>query len=172
MDQDRSLMIPTLVKPRLDIEIRRATTGDISGIMEIEEASFTTPWPREVMVNEITANPFSKVMVATHGKKVVSFTICWVINRERHLQNIATAPAWRSRGVARMMMDHLLEEAQRNTPSVIMLEVRELNQEARALYLSLGFAQTGRRKSYYSDTGEDAVIMSLNIDKENPGRQE
>ena len=165
-------MIPTLAKPRLDIEIRRATTGDLNGIMEIEEASFTTPWPREVMVNEITANPFSRVMVATHGKVVVSFTICWVIDRERYLQNIATAPAWRSRGVARIMMDHLLDEAQRDVPSKVILEVRELNREARALYSSLGFAQTGRRKGYYSDTGEDAVIMLLNIDEENPGSQE
>lgn len=161
-------MIPTLAKPRVDIEIRQAFTGDLKGIMEIEETSFTTPWPRDVMVNEITANPFSEVMVAVHGRKVVSFMICWVVDCERHLQNIATAPTWRSRGVARMLMDHLLDEAQKDAPSVIMLEVRELNREARALYLSLGFAETGRRKDYYSDTGEDAVIMSLNIDEENP----
>ena len=165
-------MIPTLAKPRLNIEIRRATTEDLKDIMEIEEASFTTPWPRDVMVNEITANPFSEVMVATQGKKVVSFTICWVIDRERHLQNIATAPAWRSRGVARTMMNYLLDEVHRGAAAVIMLEVRESNQEARALYDSLGFAETGRRKGYYSDTGEDAVIMSLDIDEENLGSHE
>ncbi len=165
-------MIPTPANPLADIEIRRAFTGDLKGIMEIEETSFTTPWPREVMANEIAANPFSEVLVATHGKKVVSFMICWVVDCERHLQNIATAPAWRSRGVARMLMDHLLDEAQRDAPSVIILEVRELNREARALYLSLGFSETGRRKGYYSDTEEDAVIMSLNIDEENSGRRE
>ena len=102
-------MIPFLEKPRVNIEIRRAVAGDLKDIMEIEEASFTTPWPSDVMINEITANPFSEVMVALHEKKVVSFMICWVVNCERHLQNIATAPAWRSRGVARMLMDHLIQ---------------------------------------------------------------
>jgi ribosomal-protein-alanine N-acetyltransferase len=165
-------MIPFLEKPRVDIEIRRAIAGDLKDIMEIEEASFTTPWPSDVMINEITANPFSEVMVALHEKKVVSFMICWVVNCERHLQNIATAPAWRSRGVARMLMDHLIHEAQYNAPSVINLEVRELNREASGLYYSLGFAETGRKKGYYSDTGEDAVLMLLNIEKKNPGRQE
>ncbi len=165
-------MLPTLAKPRVEIEIRRAFTRDLKDIMDIEEASFTSPWPRDVMVNEITANTFSEVTVALHGKKVVSFMICWVIDCERRLQNIATAPAWRSRGVARMMMNHLLDEAQRAATSVIILEVRELNREARALYSSLGFAQTGRRNGYYSDTGEDAIIMSLNIDGENSERRE
>ena len=55
-------MIPTPANPLADIEIRRAFTGDLKGIMEIEETSFTTPWPREVMANEIAANPFSVMM--------------------------------------------------------------------------------------------------------------
>jgi ribosomal-protein-alanine N-acetyltransferase len=149
------------------VTIRPAGLADVDGMMAIETSSFLTPWPRSAMEDEITGNSFSRAVVAASGGEVLAFMIYWLVVDEVHLQNIATAPAWRGRGLARALMGHLIEEAGRSSCALVNLEVREGNGAARGLYESHGFVANGRRKRYYADSGEDAILMTLWID---PGK--
>ncbi|MDL2207276.1 GNAT family N-acetyltransferase [Desulfovibrio sp. OttesenSCG-928-M16] len=79
--------------------------------------------------------------------------------REVEICNIATVPALRRRGLAGALLDHVLELALSLHLERAVLEVRESNAGARALYHSRNFSCCGRRKAYYSDTGEDALVL-------------
>lgn len=151
--------------PRLEqLRIRRATSADIDSIMEIERASFSSPWPVSAIAEEIERRGWSRVAVATSDRMVLGFIVYWVVDRELHLLNLATRPAWRRRGVARSMIEHMLAEAHRLELWQVVLEVRESNDAALNLYENFGFTRIGRRSRYYADNGEDAIVMSLGLD--------
>jgi ribosomal-protein-alanine N-acetyltransferase len=94
---------------------------------------------------------------------VVGYVCVWEIADEVHVTNIAVHPAHRRRGIARGMLDLLLAESRARDLRLIVLEVRPSNQEAIALYESFGFRVTGRRRGYYYDTGEDALVMETRL---------
>ena len=77
---------------------------------------------------------------------------------EAEIITVAVSPAHRRQGIARALMEHMLYLAEDARASVY-LEVRASNTPARELYLSLGFAETGVRKNYYTSPREDAVLM-------------
>lgn len=145
------------------IEIRRATLDDLQGMMKIERASFPTPWPVAAIAADICENAFSRTLVAEDGDGVAGFIIYWVVEDERHLQNLAVDPSRRGRGIGRSMVELLVEEARRPPGAVVTLEVRESNDPARALYESFGFEVVGKRFGYYTDTREDAIVMTLDL---------
>lgn len=143
--------------------VRQATLADLVAIMSIERASFLTPWPEEAIVAEICDNSFSTTLVAQIHGEIAGFMIFWAVEDERHLQNLAVDPAWRSRGIGRLLASHLIADSSDGHGSLITLEVRESNGPAKTLYRSLGFEVTGRRKGYYIDTKEDALLMMLDL---------
>lgn len=149
-------------KPRLErLRIRRATRADIDSIMEIERASFSSPWPVSAIEEEIERRNWSRVALAASDGMVLGFIVYWVIDRELHLLNLATRPAWRRRGIARSMIEHMIAEGRRSELWQVVLEVRESNRTAQQLYKHFGFTRVGRRSRYYADNGEDAIVMSL-----------
>lgn len=79
------------------------------------------------------------------------------------IADIAVTPALRRRGLARMMMNYLLDKSKELLISTLMLEVRKSNISAKALYSSFGFYETGIRKNYYSNPKEDAILMNYDI---------
>jgi ribosomal-protein-alanine N-acetyltransferase len=82
---------------------------------------------------------------------------------EMHVMNIATHPLHRRKGVAKRLLCHALHHAVGMGVQKAVLEVRPSNLPAVALYSSMGFKIVGRRLRYYQDTGEDAVVMSLDV---------
>jgi len=78
-----------------------------------------------------------------------------------HITNIAVRPDRRRRGLARNLLGGILEEARQRHLRQVVLEVRPSNTEARTLYESFGFRVVGRRRGYYYDTGEDALVMEI-----------
>ena len=129
--------------------------------MAIERASFSSPWPLAAMEEEIQRRSWSRVALAVDRQRVDGFIVYWVIDRELHLLNLATAPASRRRGVAREMIDYMLEDGRRRRLWQVVLEVRESNDAAIRLYEGYGFKRVGRRPRYYTDNGEDAIVMTL-----------
>ena len=141
--------------------VRGATAQDLDCIMEIEHASFPIPWSKEAMGQEIDGREWSRVFVATLEASVVGFMVYWIIVNELHLLNLAVHPNFRRRGVGRAMIQHLIDTMENDNMTSAILEVRVSNRVAQKLYRSFGFTPMARRVNYYTDNGEDAVVMCL-----------
>ena len=130
----------------------------LSGVLAIEQESFPTPWSRYAFYGELL-NDFAFYIVAVCGDKVIGYAGMWLILDEAHITNLAVHPDYRQRGIGRSLMQELENKAVLHGAGSMTLEVRPSNNIAKGLYSSLGFSQEGRRRGYYSDTGEDALIM-------------
>lgn len=132
-------------------------------VVEIERNSFPTPWSREAYSHEIAGNDFAFYTVALLGRKVVGYCGMWVILDEAHITTIAAHPDHRSRGLGALLLNRLIAEAKLRGCIKITLEVRPSNNHALKLYTKTGFVSHGLRPGYYSDTGEDAIIMWMDL---------
>jgi ribosomal-protein-alanine N-acetyltransferase len=148
----------------LPLTVDAMRVADIDEVLEIERASFSTPWPSYAFEQELTANRLAKYIVARaagpDGPSVVGFAGVWLMVDEAHITTFGVHPDWRRRGVGRRLLLRLAELALELGAARMTLEVRVGNEVAQALYRSFGFAVAGRRPRYYTDDGEDAYIMS------------
>jgi ribosomal-protein-alanine N-acetyltransferase len=135
--------------------------SDLDAVLAIERASFVTPWSRGAFVYELKQNPVARCWIARQSGNVVGYLCLWEVGPEIHITNLAVHPGWRRQGVARTLLRTILEDARRRGLTLALLEVRPTNSEARGLYESFGFRLVGRRKGYYPDTGEDALVMEV-----------
>jgi len=143
----------------VDAEIRRMTLDDLGAVTAIDREAFARPWPAEAYARELRENPAARYLVAVSGGEVIGFAGAWIILDESHITNIAVAESRRGQGVGRALTWALLQYLSNLGAAYATLEVRESNAAARALYASLGFQAVGRRKRYYEDNGEDALIL-------------
>ncbi len=143
---------------RLRIEaLRRA---DLPELRRIELAALPSPWPEPAMRQELEQNPFAHYWVARVEGRMVGYAGLWVQVDEMHVSMIAVHPDWRRRGVGERLLLRLLRAGMQLGCQRATLEVREGNAAARRLYRQLGFVEVGRRKGYYRDSGEDALILT------------
>lgn len=136
---------------------------DLDEVLAIERASFATPWSRESFLAEMEGNRFARLWVSRFGAppgQVTGYLAAWLIYEELRIQNVAVASSWRRRGIAGELLRHALEAGQAAGCREAVLEVRPLNQAALALYRRFGFQPAGSRAGYYTDTGEDALLLS------------
>lgn len=147
------------------IEVRMMREEDLDSVLEVEQASFTSPWSRESLRYEMSSNTFATYLVITVDERVVGYVGTWLILDEGHITNVAIHPDYRRQGLASDLLEALITLVHQKGCRRITLEVRESNMSAQKLYVSLGFEPFGVRKGYYSDNGEDAVIMWLEIGK-------
>lgn len=139
---------------------RLAGDADLEAIVALEAASFTNPWPREMLARELAESAVSRLYVLRTGDRaVVGFCLCWLIVDELHVNTIAVDPAVRRQGLATRLMRHVMAEAARDGARRATLEVRRSNAAAIALYERLGFAVCASRPGYYSAPDEDALIL-------------
>ena len=131
----------------------------LDAIMEVEHESFTIPWSRKMLSDEL-ANKSAYYLAAVADGKAVGYAGMWLVCDEGHITNIAVHPAYRRQGAGRMLLAALLAEGERRDLALLTLEVRKSNAPAISLYRSLGFEPVGVRKGYYADTQEDAVLMT------------
>ena len=96
---------------------------------------------------------------------VVGYLCLWAVADEVHVTNLAVDPAWRGEGIGRFLLGTLLVRHRAAGARRAFLEVRPGNTEARRLYQSLGFREVGRRRGYYVDTGEDALLLEARLDE-------
>jgi len=100
-------------------------------------------------------------IVAERGGKIVGFIVALIAADELEILNLAVNPMVRRKGIATHLLAEALHEARNRATRGAFLEVRESNRAARAFYQSQGFRETGRRKGYYSQPCEDALLLSL-----------
>jgi len=138
----------------------------IDSVVEIENQSFPTPWTKSAFFHEIAANDFAHYIVALEGDKVAGYGGMWVILDEAHITTLAVNPAYRRQKIGSRLLYELIAEAGRRGCLRMTLEVRPSNLPALDLYRKTGFVSYGVRPGYYSDTGEDAVIMWKDLERE------
>jgi ribosomal-protein-alanine N-acetyltransferase len=148
--------------------------ADIDTVKEIDNLSFTLPWPKRAFLFELQENQASYFYVAEQAGpdgriRVVGMIGLWLIVDEIHISTLAVHPAYRRRGIARRLVVEALRQGRGRGALSATLEVRESNYAAQELYRDLGFEETGRRARYYKDNHEDAVLMAIhNLDKIRP----
>lgn len=152
------------------LRLRPMQLDDLPAIMAVETLAFQgDAWPESVYRKEIL-NPASSYWVLEQAPGAPSppssrplflgYAGFWIIDEEAHLMTIAIAPPWQGRGLGEWFLLGLFDVMEEQGARACTLEVRVGNLRAQALYRRLGFAVEGRRRRYYSDNGEDALIMT------------
>lgn len=148
------------------MNIRKATLDDVPSMIELDRQSATSPRWTEAQYRSLLS-PGRLVLLASSeeaagepsGKEnLLGFIVALQIAPEWELENIVVSPAALRKGIGKRLLQALLDAARKTNSQAVFLEVRESNQGARSFYEKSGFAQTGRRKSYYSNPLEDAVL--------------
>jgi ribosomal-protein-alanine N-acetyltransferase len=161
--------------PSLPYQVVRMCADDIEKMMHIERKAFPSPWPASAYHYELTQNDLSTYLVLKlcqvppPGRRlrqdpsqqpILAYGGFWLIVDEAHISTIATHPDWRGRGLGEMMLVALIEVAMLRGAVEATLEARVSNVVAQGLYRKYAFAVVGRRKGYYRDKNEDALIMT------------
>ena len=138
--------------------IRAMNIGDVEALAEIELSCFSDPWSVSAFTYELT-NPLSTWLVADQDGAIIGYVGSQAVLDEADVMNIAVIPQYRRQGVAKQLLQRLIQQLQSKGVHKLSLEVRASNAPAIALYTILGFEQVGRRPGYYRKPREDALIM-------------
>jgi len=139
--------------------IEQMTLDDIPAVQDIEQGIFLTPWPRNAYRREITQNKLARYIVIREGDDIVGYAGLWKMADEAHVTTVGVRRSHQGRGYGLALMLALIGRAYTLGARWMTLEVRASNYGAMALYEKLGFKVIGRRRGYYTDDGEDAVVM-------------
>ncbi len=143
----------------MNVTLKKMSPKHVDQVAEIEKAIFPHPWSRRSFLDELMQNRLASYIVAVTGNKVVGYAGMWLILDEAHITNVAVHPGYRKKGIGKALMLELIRRAIIAGIVKMTLEVRPSNTAARHLYAMLGFEEKGLRRHYYTDTGEDAIIM-------------
>ncbi len=153
----------------MSLVIRKMAMDDLEQVIAIDQVSFSLPWPSRTFQYELTDNPASRCWVAELDGRVAAMLVGWLIVDELHIATIATHPDLRGQGIGKAILLHALRSARDEGVLKSFLEVRASNVMAQKMYKSFGYVEDGRRKEYYKDNAEDAILMSLNDLNHLPG---
>lgn len=131
---------------------------DAEAIAELEEKSFVMPWKREDFWHE-AKNELAEYVVGELDGKIVAYAGAWVAFNQAEVMSVAVDPEWRGQGIGTLLFGELIKAVKARGATAITLEVRPSNTAAIKLYESFGLRSVGRRKGYYLDNNEDALIM-------------
>jgi ribosomal-protein-alanine N-acetyltransferase len=148
------------------LKYRPMKLEDIPRVHEIDELSFSLPWPEKSFQFELTQNPSNLAIVnelIPPGAMpiIIGMAVVWIMVDEAHIATIAIHPHFRSHGIGKKLLAETLRQSIQHGAILATLEVREHNLIAQQMYLKFGFEIVGRRPKYYQDNNEDAVLMTL-----------
>jgi ribosomal-protein-alanine N-acetyltransferase len=127
---------------------------------ELDALCFSAPWRIEDFRYEILENDLAHYLVCEAERGIVAYAGLWAVLTEGHIMNVAVHPDFRRRGLGAAVLGELLRRSAGEFGlEAFTLEVRAANSAALRLYERFGFRREGRRKEYYSDPLEDAVVM-------------
>lgn len=149
------------------MQIRPATLADIPSILQLDRQSDTAAhWTEEQYRRAFQRYGATRlVLVGAEDSETspAGFLIAQHVGPEWELENIVVAPSARRKGLGRRLLSELVAAAKKTNSTAVFLEVRESNAPARTLYEKTGFEQSGRRKTYYTNPGEDAILYRLSL---------
>lgn len=155
------------------VTIANMTEHDLLEVVEIEEHAKLSRWGWAAYYAELQGNSRRLMLVARvlrpleHLKtdNIAGYIVARLTAGELHINNVAVRPEYRRQGIATHLLSRVLQEGGSLAATVAFLEVRAGNSEAKALYEKCGLVAVGRRPNYYSAPKEDAVIMSVRLQK-------
>lgn len=149
---------------------RIATEEDLEQLMRMEALCFTDPWGelgiREELKpedKELVPRVFIYEDINGEGIEAIAYLIGFAFEDEFQVYRVGVLPQYRNQGIAYRFLSEVLDYVKANGMSKSTLEARENNLPAIQLYKHLGFVEVGRRKNFYKDTGETAILMDLNF---------
>jgi ribosomal-protein-alanine N-acetyltransferase len=147
----------------LSLSFRPMQLVDLDEVLNIEKAAYAHPWTKGMFADSLDG-PYECWVVELH-EELVAYAVLSIVCDEAHVLNICVKPNKQRQGVGRNIMQRLLLRAKAERAEMVFLEVRESNERAQRLYLSMGFNQIGERKQYYPDHNgrENAIIFALQI---------
>ena len=144
------------------MQFRPMTIADLDEVMVIERSSFRFPWSIGFFRQELQVACARSILAESDGK-IVGYVLFWLLPGAIDIHNIAVHVEYRRRGIARLLLRKVASDARSQSITRVLLEVRKSNLPAQKLYEAVGFLTTGIRKGYYSDNGEDALAMALEV---------
>lgn len=139
-------------------KVRDMRERDVPRVLEIERASYPTPWPRSLFLDEV-ARPAAVCLVVVRAREICGYLVAGTYAEVWHVLNVCVVRADRGKGYARLLLDELFRRGEGHAHRGFTLEVRVSNVRAINLYRAAGFTDYGVRPGYYSDNREDALIM-------------
>ena len=152
------------------VQIRRAVRGDLAAMLRIERASFSDPWSEETLATALSLERMLVLVADERGDApgdgapgLVGYVVALVVTPDAEIADLAVAPDGRRRGVGRALLARVIDEMTEVGVRTVHLEVRESNLAALTLYESSGFRAVGRRRGYYREPVEDALLLRRDI---------
>jgi ribosomal-protein-alanine N-acetyltransferase len=147
----------------MTMAIRIAEFNDLGAILALERqttgaAHWTAEQYKQLMGSGV-------VLVAEQADRLCGFISAQAVAGEWEIENVVVAAQWLRRGIGNELIKALMKRARNQAAAAILLEVRESNLAARGLYEKRGFREVGRRRSYYADPVEDAILYTLRFDR-------
>ena len=146
------------------VHYRKMTPDDVEAVYAIELATFPSPWTLDSFHYEMQENQFAHYTVAVNDAgKIMGFCGMWIVIDSAQITNVAVLPEARGLGIGEALMRESMKVAKEGGADIVSLEVRVTNTVAQNLYRKLEFQDGGIRKGYYTDNGEDALVMWVNL---------
>ena len=141
-----------------EITFRKMTANDADAVAEIELKTFSMPWKREDFFRELNKD-FAEYIVGEIDEKIVAYAGAWISFNEAEVMNVAVDENFRGQGIGKKLFAELIKICKNRGATAITLEVRPSNTPAIKIYENFGLKSVGRRKNYYDNPTEDALIM-------------
>ena len=148
-----------MVQIRQHLAIEPMREADVPVVQEIERQIFSTPWPRNAYYRELSSKNSAHYVVLRREDEIIGYGGMWRMYDEAHVTTIGVRHDEQRRGYGRVLFAGLIQAAYDMGAKWVTLEVRSSNQHAMHLYETFGFKVIGRRPGYYTDNGEDAIVM-------------
>jgi [ribosomal protein S18]-alanine N-acetyltransferase len=171
----------------MTLTVRYMRTADISTVITIDRQSFDPPWSARSYTYEVNDSTYSHMMVLEHAVPearkqglrgwlgtftasnvntralIAGYGGLWHFSEEAHISTIATDPLFRGRGWGELCLAAMIQRSITLRAEYVVLEVRVSNSVAQALYAKYAFETVNIKTKYYSNNGEDAYDMRLNL---------
>ena len=145
------------------VQIRPMSPADIPTVAALERQSFSEPWSEHGFEDALLGQQNIFLVAEPEDDRIAGYIGLYGSFDEGDITNVAVDPSFRGRGIGTLLVNAVKEMAVRQGIRNIFLEVRESNGAARTLYSRSGFEPCGRRKDFYREPTEDAILMQISL---------
>ena len=146
----------------IEKKIRKMEFSDLDEVLKIEQELFSEAWNSAMFEEEIRKQ--ISYLIEVSGK-IAGYICGWKMYREFNITNVAVAKEFQKKGIGKVLVDFVLENIAKDNFQIVFLEVRESNLPAIKLYEKCDFIKISKRKKYYKNPVEDAILMIYNLPK-------
>jgi len=144
--------------------VRKMEIHDLLNVGRVEAATYDNPWPQDIFFRELVENEHAHYFVATLNDVVIGYCGMWPVVDDAQITNIAMHPSYRGQKFGEKLFRQIMDYGMHHGMKRLSLEVRKSNTVAQRMYQKFGLVRAGIRKNYYTDDGEDAVVMWVSIE--------